>query len=202
MAVVKKSSDPRTDMDLDADEADDRDEALPAVGWSDRAGGIGARPLDTAQGTALFAQLWQADSHALALTPPELQRLAGFLDYVSVPAGARLIDQDEQGDYLLVVLEGRVAVERVQAGGARTRLAEIRAGDMVGEMSMLDAGSRFSACTTLTPCLLAVLESRRFEALMEAESRLALALLASLARRLSLRLRQVGARLSALLSGG
>lgn len=199
---MKKPSDRSTDAGPAADERDERDGALPAVRWSDRAGGIGARPLEAAQGSELFAQLWQADSHALALAPAELQRLAGFLDYVSVPAGARLIGQDEQGDYLLVILEGRVAVERVQAGGARARLAEVRAGDMVGEMSLLDAGSRFSACTTLTPCLLAVLEAPRFEALMAAEPRLALALLASLARRLSLRLRQVGARLSALLSGG
>lgn len=188
--------------DRDADAEPAGNDALAPVRWPARAVGLGARPLDARQGAALFAQLWQADSHALDLAPDELQRLAGFLDYVSVPAGAQLIGQDEQGDYLLVVLEGRIAVERVPAGGARTRLAEVKPGDMVGEMSMLDAGSRFSACTTLTPCLLAVLEAPRFEALMAAEPRLALALLASLARRLSLRLRQVGARLSALLSGG
>lgn len=188
------------DRDTDAEAAGD--DALAPVSWSGRAAAVGARPLDASQGAGLFTQLWQADSHALDLAPGELQRLAGFLDYVSVPAGAQLIGQDEQGDYLLVVLEGRIAVERVAAGGARARLAEVKPGDMVGEMSMLDAGSRFSACTTLTPCLLAVLEAPRFEALMAAEPRLALALLASLARRLSLRLRQVGARLSALLSGG
>lgn len=188
------------DRDTDAEAAGD--DALAPVSWSGRAAAVGARPLDASQGAGLFTQLWQADSHALDLVPGELHRLAGFLDYVSVPAGAQLIGQDEQGDYLLVVLEGRIAVERVAAGGARARLAEVKPGDMVGEMSMLDAGSRFSACTTLTPCLLAVLEAPRFEALMAAEPRLALALLASLARRLSLRLRQVGARLSALLSGG
>ena len=69
-------------------------------------------------------------------------------------------------------------------------------------MSLLDAGARFSACTTLTPCVLAVLEAHRLDELMAGEPRLALALLTSLARRLSLRLRQVSARLSALLSGG
>ena len=86
--------------------------------------------------------------------------------------------------------------------GGRARLAEARAGDMLGEMSVLDAGSRFSACTTLTPCVVAVLDAQRLDEMMAAEPRLAMALLASLARRLSLRLRQVSARLSALLSGG
>ena len=101
-----------------------------------------------------------------------------------------------------VVLEGRLSVDRVQGDGSRVRLAEAHAGDLLGEMSLLDAGSRFSACTTLTPCVRRALPARRLEALMASEPRLALALLASLARRLSLRLRQVSTRLSALLAGG
>jgi CRP-like cAMP-binding protein len=81
-------------------------------------------------------------------------------------------------------------------------LAEARPGDMLGEMSLLDAGSRFSACTTLTPCVLAVVDAQGLDQMIMQEPRLGLALLASLARRLSLRLRQVSARLSALLSRG
>jgi len=100
------------------------------------------------------------------------------------------------------VLEGTVSVDRVQPWGARARLAEARAGDMLGEMSLLDAGGRFSACHTLTPAVLAVLDAKKLDELVATSPKLALALLASLARRLSLRLRQVSARLSALLSGG
>ena len=69
-------------------------------------------------------------------------------------------------------------------------------------LSLLDAGARFSACTTITPTLLAVLDARRMDELIAQEPRIALALLASLSRRLSLRLRQVSTRLSALLSRG
>ena len=86
--------------------------------------------------------------------------------------------------------------------GARARLAEARPGDILGEMSLLDAGSRFSACTTITSCVLAVVDARGLDLMITHEPRLGLALLASLARRLSLRLRQVSARLSALLSRG
>ena len=113
-----------------------------------------------------------------------------------------MIGQNEQGDYLLILLDGRIAVDRVLDRSHRSRLAEVGAGDFLGEMSLLDAGARFSACTTLTPCVLAVLEAHRLDDMMAGEPRLALALLTSLARRLSLRLRQVSARLSALLSGG
>jgi len=48
----------------------------------------------------------------------------------------------------------------MQPSGARARIGESRAGDLLGEMSMLDGGTRFCACTALTPVTLAVLASR------------------------------------------
>ena len=123
-----------------------------------------------------------------------------YLEYVQVEAGRQVIGQDEQGDFLLIVLDGTVAVERVQPWGAKARLGESRAGDVLGEMSLLDAGARFSACTTLTPAKFAVLGAAALDRMMQHEPRLAAAMLAWLARRLSLRLRQVSARLSALLT--
>jgi CRP/FNR family cyclic AMP-dependent transcriptional regulator len=178
------------------------DEAQPLVSWSQRALDINARPYDAQRGTDLFIKLWQSDRQVVALQPAELARLAQQMQFVSVAQGHEVIGQDEQGDYMLVVLEGTVSVDRVQPWGARARLAEARAGDMLGEMSLLDAGGRFSACHTLTPAVLAVLDAKKLDELVATSPKLALALLASLARRLSLRLRQVSARLSALLSGG
>jgi CRP-like cAMP-binding protein len=101
---------------------------------------------------------------------------------------------------MIVVLDGTLAVDRAQAWGGKARLAEAHAGDMLGEMSLLDAGARFSACVTLTPCALAVVDAQRLDEMITKDPRLGVALLASLSRRLSLRLRQVSARLSALLS--
>jgi CRP-like cAMP-binding protein len=181
---------------------DGEERAAETVGWDTRARQARAQPFAEGRAADLFVQLWQADTHVVDLSPAELGRIAAHFRYFTVPASQEVIGQDEQGNYLLVVLEGRVGVERVQPGGGRARLAEARAGDMLGEMSVLDAGSRFSACTTLTPCVVAVLDAQRLDEMMAAEPRLAMALLASLARRLSLRLRQVSARLSALLSGG
>ena len=126
-----------------------------------------------------------------------------YLDYVQVEAGRQVIGQDEQGDFLLIVLDGTVAVERVQPWGAKARLGESRAGDVLGEMSLLDSGMRFSVCVSLTECEIAVLSAEALDDMMMDDPALAasvIALLAWLARRLSLRLRQVSARLSALLT--
>lgn len=168
--------------------------------WAARAREVGAQPLERKQAEPLFAKLWGADRYVAALSPAELQRMSQYLQFVSVESNKEVIGQDEQGDYMLIVLDGTLAVDRVQPWGGRARLAEARTGDMLGEMSLLDAGARFSACTTLTPCKLAVVDAQRLDEMIMNEPRLGLALLASLSRRLSLRLRQVSARLSALLS--
>jgi len=170
------------------------------ITWRERAEQVGAQPADRPAAAELFRKLWGADRHVVALAPDELQRMSPYLEFVCVPVGQQVIQQDELGDYMVIVLDGTLTVDRGQAWGGRTRLAEAHAGDMLGEMSLLDAGARFSSCVTLTPCTLAIVEARRLDEMVVHEPRLAVALLASLSRRLSLRLRQVSARLSALLS--
>jgi len=63
-------------------------------------------------------------------------------------------------------------------------------------MSLLDSGMRFSACTTLTDCEVAVLSAEALDDMMAQDAQLAASLVALLARKLSLRLRVVSARLS------
>ena len=176
------------------------DDAQPVVTWRERATWIEAKALDRKRGAELFAQLWGADRHVVSLNADDLQRMSQYLEFVEVAANHEVIGQNELGDYMVVVLEGTLAVDRAQPWGGKARLAEAHAGDMLGEMSLLDAGARFSACVTLTPCAFAVVDAQRLDEMITKDPRLGVALLASLSRRLSLRLRQVSARLSALLS--
>jgi CRP/FNR family transcriptional regulator, cyclic AMP receptor protein len=181
----------------------ERDQAAPSlVPWAVRADQLQAAVVDPADGAIKFARAWNNDRHAVTLADGELKRLTDYLAFVSLTPDREVILQDEQGDYLLIVLEGTIAVDRVQPWGGRARLGEARVGDLLGEMSLLDAGTRFSSCRTLTPCVVAVLEANALDRMMNDDSRLAAVLLAALARRLSLRLRQASARLSALLTSG
>jgi len=176
------------------------EETQTRLTWRERALAVGAEPADRKQAAELFAQLWGGDRHVVALKSDELLRMSQYLEFVRVRPDKKVIDQDELGDYMLIVLDGTLSVDRAQPWGGRARLAEAHAGDMLGEMSLLDAGARFSSCVTLTPCTLAVVDVQRLDEMITQEPRLGVALLASLSRRLSLRLRQVSARLSALLS--
>ncbi|MCG3188382.1 MAG: hypothetical protein LKCHEGNO_00367 [Burkholderiaceae bacterium] len=175
-------------------------EAPPLVPWDVRATQLQAQPLDPAEGAQKFARAWSNDRHAVALADSEQKRLMEYLSFVGLAPDREVIAQDEQGAYLLIVLEGTIAVDRLQPWGGRARLGEARVGDLLGEMSLLDAGTRFSSCRTLTPCVVAVLQAHALDRMMTDDPRLAAVLLAALARRLSLRLRQASARLSALLT--
>lgn len=187
---------------LTAADAFDTDDGLPPprVTWPERARQVGAQPLPADEAAALFIRVWQHEPHVLPLAEAELQHLAAWVQVVEVPAGQALIRQDEFGDYLLMVLEGVLLVERAVPGSKAMRLAEARAGDMLGEMSLLDSGSRFSLVSTVSTSRIAVLQAEPFHRLMQEQPRMALALMAALSRRLSLRVRQLSARLGALLS--
>ncbi len=138
----------------------EREEETPQlVPWAVRASQLQAKAIEPAEGGAKFARAWNNDRHTVALTEGELKRLTEYLSFVSMAPDREVIAQDEQGDYLLIVLEGTIAVDRVQPWGGRARLGEARVGDLLGEMSLLDAGTRFSSCRTLTPCAVGVLEA-------------------------------------------
>ena len=82
------------------------DVPLALSSWRDRATLVGTTSFDREQGSEMFAKLWGADRHVVALSAEELQRMSQYLDFVRVPQGQELIKQDELGDYMLIVLEG------------------------------------------------------------------------------------------------
>lgn len=166
------------------------------VPWALRAPDLNAKPYDSSLGVLSLVKLLGMDRALALLGAEQLAILGGYFEYVQLDNGKQIIGQDEQGDFLVVVLQGVVAEDRMQPSGARARIGESRAGDLLGEMSMLDGGTRFCACTALTPVTVAVLAGQSLERMMVEEPRLAASLLAWIAKRLSLRLRQVSARLS------
>lgn len=124
-----------------------------------------------------------------------MRQLEQFFDFSTVPANRDIIRQGEYGNFMIVLLTGAIAVDRLQPWGERLRLTEARPGDILGEMSLLDSGMRFSVCTSLTECTIAVLGAQALDEMMVAEPAVAASLIALLARKLSLRLRAVSVRL-------
>ncbi|MES2183629.1 MAG: cyclic nucleotide-binding domain-containing protein [Pseudomonadota bacterium] len=176
-------------------ETHDVDVAL-LVPWKARAATLQAESLSSAEGVKLLQRLWARDRHMGLLDPAGVFLMERFFHFARVPAGLDVILQGEYGSFMLVLLDGTIAVDRLQPWGERLRLAETRPGDILGEMSLLDSGIRFSTCTTLNECQIGILTAEAMDAMITAEPETAASLVTLLARKLSLRLRMVSARLS------
>ncbi len=160
--------------------------------WMERAPGIGARKLSRAAPSKRLKELWGRDRYMAGLSVVDLDACARHFEFYGVDSNRDMIEQNEYGAFMLVVLHGIVAVDRQQPWGDRLRLTEARAGSVLGEMSLLDSGPRWSYCTTLTECEVAVLDAASLDAMIQQAPAAAARLVGSLARRLSLRLRKLG----------
>ncbi len=166
------------------------------VPWEARAVEVGAKRLPATRGGKLLQALWAKDKYMAHLDKDAVERMERFFQFAGISASRDVIRQEEYGNFMVVLLNGTIAVDRVQPWGEHLRLAETRPGDILGEMSLLDSGIRFSSCTTLTDCEIAVLSAEALDEMMTKDPQLAASLVALLARRLSQRLRVVSARLS------
>ena len=176
--------------------ADMEIEGSVLIPWEARANEVGAKRLSSARALKLLQSTWSKDRHMQKFDASSVQKMERFFEFATVAPDRDLIRQEEYGNFMVVLLSGSIAVDRVQPWGEKLRLTEARPGDILGEMSLLDSGIRFSQCTTLTECDIAILGADALDEMLSAEPLMAGSLIALLARKLSLRLRVVSARLT------
>ena len=135
------------------------------------------------------------------LTPQEADTLGSLMPRVRARAGQVLIREGEVGDWMLVVLSGTVDVtRRVGADlGETVRLAVIRAGATVGEMSMLDGEPRYASCTAIDAVEFAVLTRQAVARLIHEHPAVGAKLLVKITQLLAQRLRNTTQQLTRLL---
>ncbi len=114
-----------------------------------------------------------------ALSQRDLQVLGRSTDVVDVEAGKVLVREGEPGREFFVLLSGEVSV--VVDGREVAVLSE---GQWFGELAIIDPAPRDATVTTLSPCQLLVIESRRFLPLLDEVPVLSHKLMVGLARRL------------------
>jgi SulP family sulfate permease len=127
-----------------------------------------------------------------------LAALESCMDRRSYTAGERIFAQGDAGDEMFLIRRGAVRI--VLPLGARQghHLATFGRGDFFGEMAFLDPAPRSADALAFTDSDLFVLSRRRFDTLAEEHKKLAIGLVLSVARVLSIRLRYANAELRAL----
>lgn len=129
------------------------------------------------------------------LSWPELKAIAAYLRAYRVGPGAEIFSEGDAGDYLGLVLEGRVEVFKQDHDENRQLVGSITAGKTFGEMALLDGERRSAGCVAAVETTLAVLSRGNFDKLLHETPALGVKLLHKLARVLSQRLRVASGQL-------
>lgn len=114
-----------------------------------------------------------------ACSNKELEKVAKATDEISMTAGTLIIDQGQMGREAFVIVEGEVTVKR-----NKRKVATLGAGDVVGELSLLDKGPRTATVVCATDTTVLVIDQRRFLAVVDDIPAISHKLMASLAGRI------------------
>jgi len=127
------------------------------------------------------------------LPPAQLARLNDLLRPLRLPTGAQFIAAEEPGEAAYVIRAGTVKVQLIQDDGREVLLTVRGAGELLGELALLDAGGRAADVVTLEPTALLRLDRAGFEECLATMPGFARNLLRVLARRLRVATAQIRA---------
>ena len=143
--------------------------------------------------------------HSLLLqdfTPEEADVLGSLMLHVRARPGQLLIKEGDVHDWMLLLLRGTVDVgKRIgpeanhEERGDNTRLAVLRPGTVLGEMSMFDGEPRYASCWALSEVEAAVLDRAAVDRLIKARPDIGAKLLVKLTQLLAQRLRNTSSQL-------
>ncbi len=127
-----------------------------------------------------------------------LAALESCMDKRSYKAGEKIFAQGDAGDEMFLIRRGAVRIVLPLSEKQGHHLATFGRGDFFGEMAFLDPAPRSADALAFTDTDLFVLSRTRFDTLAEEHKKLAMGLVLSVARVLSIRLRYANAELRAL----
>lgn len=104
-----------------------------------------------------------------AIIPPEVwNRLLAAGNRRTFAPGQVVMRQGEPGDHVVLVMDGRVKVTRVDPDGNRLVLAVRGAGELLGEIGLLGGDTRSATVTAIDACDTRAIPSERFAELITA----------------------------------
>ncbi len=143
-------------------------------------------------------------------TAAEADLLGASMVRVRAQPGQVLINEGEASDWMMILLRGTVDVAKRKVGaeaddaepGDRTRIAVLREGAVIGEMSMLDGEPRYAGCWALSEVEAAVITRAAVGRLISTNPGVGAKLLVKLTQLLAQRLRNTSNQLVKVLREG
>ncbi|ACT48703.1 cyclic nucleotide-binding domain-containing protein [Methylotenera mobilis] len=125
----------------------------------------------------------------------EAKILCGYMQCYAAPRGYKVMNEGDEGDFMLLVLSGEVVVRKNMDGMDNQYLVEVKAGGVVGEMGFVDSNVRFASCVTTMPTDFAVMTRATLNDLLLQHPRMANKLLLKLLQVMGARIRETVTRL-------
>src|SRR6187455_850426 len=114
-----------------------------------------------------------------------LEEIRDEIKPLRLKEGEVVFDEGDPGDSLYLVGEGSIKISKAGRGGRQETLGFIGSGNFFGEMGLLDRQPRSAKATAASPSLLASVDERTFQHILElAPSRLHMNFLRSVSERL------------------
>jgi len=123
-----------------------------------------------------------------------LESIASLLIERSFPKHKTIVEEGAPGDYMYIIVEGRVKVTKLSGDGREKILELLDVGDFFGEMSLFDEAPRSASVKGLSDVRILALARKDFLRLLARSPDLALSVIQELTRRL----RQVDEQASSL----
>src|SRR5258708_205083 len=138
------------------------------------------------QSTAVSVKLAKLRAHALfgELGSEVIERLAACANIKKVSGGTTIFLKDDPGTGLFALSEGVVKISVPSKDGREAVLNLVYAGEIFGEIALLDGRTRTADATAMTDCELIVVDRRDFTALVRDDPKIALAMVGLLCARL------------------
>lgn len=132
------------------------------------------------------------------LTVADAMKVVTYMRPKIIRAGTVFIHEGEvqRNDYMMLVLEGDIAVENELPGHQESMVVNIIGpGHLIGEMGLLDGSPRSATCTANTDVAVAVLSRTALMRLLKDEPRVGARLLLAISTRMAQRLRETTRKL-------
>ena len=129
------------------------------------------------------------------ITREEARLLSSAMQVYRAEPGTPFIGEGDPGEFLALLLDGKVEVIKHYQTPDATLIATVGGGKTLGEMSMIDGQPRFATCVAMSKATFAVLSRDDLLRIIEEQPALGAKLLLQLVVLLSQRLRIVSAKL-------
>jgi len=123
------------------------------------------------------------------LDKKELEVIQKHIFEQDVKKGSILFVEDMPGEFLYIIMSGRVDITKETIDKEKIVLASMGANEIIGEMSLIDSQPRSATGVTSEDSVLLVIKKQNFDQMLQSDPRIAAKLLMGLLKTISRRLR-------------